>query len=206
MISYYSGSMGCVFLDFCGFTSRFWKIPETAWWRWRPARRLTSPKPIFWVSSMYRLAARCGLPGDTNWLAQFLAFLGVPVMWGRLELFLMIWVYLVCCYYLWMFNWWKHCMNFTRIWDLGFILELGMNNNDVYEWCTVCVELMITWLDYEVWMLCACESMLVWRGILKSEWLQVTLGAREIWQNPNGHAPPSGTRTAARWLVKAVAS
>ena len=96
---------------------------------------------------------------------------------------------------------------FTWIWDLGSILGLGMNNmDDIYDWCTVCVELMITWLDYEAWMLCACESMSAWRWTLKSECLRVTLGMGEIWQNPTGHAPPGGIWTAARRPVRAVAS
>jgi len=41
-------------------------LPETAWWRWRPARRPMLQNPFFWVFSMNRLVVVWCLPSDTN--------------------------------------------------------------------------------------------------------------------------------------------
>jgi len=48
------------------------------------------PELVFWVSDMHHLAAKCSLPGDTNWPAQFLLICGIFVMgeaWDRFWLY-----------------------------------------------------------------------------------------------------------------------
>jgi len=76
--------------------------------------------------SIHRLTARCCPPDDPSWLAQFSQIFGIPMMLGRSELVSMICVWLVCCYYLKLLNWWKISWTYEWIWDLGFMLGLDM--------------------------------------------------------------------------------
>jgi len=125
MFSCYIGWLECAFWSLHWVLSDFWKFPKTAWWCWRPARRLMPPEPFLGFPAMHRLAAKCCPPSDGNCLAQF----------SRMVMF--SWCGDAREWFLWYENLWycellsmtakleQDCMNCVWIWDFRVYVGIG---------------------------------------------------------------------------------